>query len=428
MKRMMWTMMALAAAAIMLPAFADNSELEALKARIAALEAQQVETHENVSRLVRSEVAALQDELGYAAMADAGVVSLCKADALKIGGDLRLRWEVNEDDSNSSAKALRGNFNTEGNLRDTRERFRYRFRLGMNWKNEDWELGFRLATASAANNTRNSNMVGTGVTGTYAIGIDLMYAKHMWEMEDAELALVLGKMPMPFKSSYMFWDSDITPEGVAVTAEMGMLYGAAGVIVIQDNAAYDQADNVMYGIQLGVKDELDNLNYDVAAGLYYYNSPTTNADASTAAASGFSPQNKDYDFLVGQLYGQVGTEMQEVGLDLFGEIFQNFGADGPAGSGQVGGILGAGAEKPADNDLGFVIGAKADWRKFTAMLAYGHVEADSQVAGFADSDFGMNAKGVEFTLDYAAMKNMTIGLDLIQVSEIEGFDVDARTI
>ena len=128
---------------------------------------------------------------------------------LKIYGDTRLRYEYrvaqNQGNSHDSAGG---------------DRFRYRFRLGMDLKlTEDWFVGIRLETAPGGRSTNitmgpSGNPTGNGIWNKSANGINLgqIYVKNTtlpW------LTVEAGRMPNPLVCSQMVWDSDLNPEGFA---------------------------------------------------------------------------------------------------------------------------------------------------------------------------------------------------------------------
>ena len=79
-----------------------------------------------------------------------------------------------------------------------------------------------------------------------------------------------------------------------------------------------------------------------------------------------------------------------VELASYAQIWQNFGVDGPVGSGQQGGAL-----DPNDEDLGWIVGLEAKLMAFTLGYSYAVIEADSIYRGLIDADFGTGLNGTD---------------------------------
>jgi hypothetical protein len=139
---------------------------------------------------------------------------------LKLFGDIRLRAEQDWDSRN---------FN--GSFREDRFRLRYRLRLGLtfNW-NEHITMGARIRSGVDESLQSPHNNFGHREFSGVPINLDKIYltGKHdnYWWWA--------GKNSFPFwKQNELFWDDDVTPEGIAV----GASFNANGVS-IKPKAAY----------------------------------------------------------------------------------------------------------------------------------------------------------------------------------------------
>ncbi len=133
--------------------------------------------------------------------------------SLKFSGDFRGRFERNYADNAAFT---------------TRDRYRYRLRLGvMASFYDDFTVGFRLASANAApgagiaqggNPVSLNTDLGLG-SSKKLVFIDTAFASwNPIHSGDWTLSLTAGKFDNPFAISNMLFDYDITPEGAALQA------------------------------------------------------------------------------------------------------------------------------------------------------------------------------------------------------------------
>ena len=160
-----------------------------------------------------------------------------------------------------------------GDDRDDRTRLRYRLRLrGDVAVNEYVNVVFRLVSGEAVNfdegaNRSTNRTLGRGFDFSYdPVFLDLAYielvAPSEW-LPGAKAELRGGKVANPFRwkigKDFLFWDPDITPEGVAATgsyalSERWKLFLNTGYFIFDENAT--AADPHVFGIQGGVHGEL----------------------------------------------------------------------------------------------------------------------------------------------------------------------------
>ena len=132
-------------------------------------------------------------------------------DTISFSGDLRPRYEY-----------------IDSEQQVVRPRERFRARIGMKADvNDNVELIFRLSSGGDSPNSGNQTFDG-GFTRK-EIGIDLAYAD--WTINE-DLDLFVGKMKNPLHRAgghHLIWDSDVNPEGLAVSYESGAFFGTAGL-------------------------------------------------------------------------------------------------------------------------------------------------------------------------------------------------------
>jgi len=182
----------------------SNAELAPLLKRLSELE-------KKTSRLEAENRRLLDREVATSPPKDAEKIKLTQGLAeLKLGGDLRLRYQYDNADKQLDAPGAKGEYvNTKG---DQRSRWRYRLRLNADFKlGSHWYGGVTLQTGSAA----DSGFVDYGGGfGNYSIYISRAFVG--WDPHES-LTLLLGKQPKPFQYSDLTWAPDINPTGVSET-------------------------------------------------------------------------------------------------------------------------------------------------------------------------------------------------------------------
>jgi hypothetical protein len=129
---------------------------------------------------------------------------------LELYGDVRLRYEIRNGESA-----------TDDTIQRNRER--YRLRLGLRGTlTDDWFFGVRLETSQ---NERSTNVTFGDDTSTSSPGGGGPFAKgsdgiavgqaYLGYKGFPDITLIAGKMPNPLITTFMVWDQDIDPEGLA---------------------------------------------------------------------------------------------------------------------------------------------------------------------------------------------------------------------
>ena len=167
--------------------------------------------------------------------------------ALKINGDFRGRFDgiFFENDVNTSAV--------------DRERFRYRFRLGLTAVMvENFEVGLRLTSSDPSGSFGGDPISGNTTfqdNGSKKfIYIDLAYGKWSFlNTKPATASITVGKMENPFASELLF-DNDYTPEGMGLAGtfrfgDVHSLKVGAGAFML-DEVSLDSSDPFLLGAQV----------------------------------------------------------------------------------------------------------------------------------------------------------------------------------
>jgi len=310
-------------------------------------------------------------------------------DSFTIKGDLRVRYERRDRDNYGA-----------GVYDDALDRLRTRFRLGMTWKNkkENWEVGAGLATGGDDGRSTNDTWSDTNYFKTGDIRLDYAYATH--KMGDA-FSVTLGQQINPYYSSWILWDSDLRPFGLTAQFKKSGIFvtiGADDVYQNGDDIAFVFAGQGGYEGKVG-----SSMNYKLAGAYYTFDSKLY---SPTAGGNISKRPNPDYNYTIGALTGEFGGESGPVKWKTRGEYWKNFGADGKAGQGVLGGAL-----DPKSEDTGWNLGVEAKISDFKLSYDYVSVGADSVNPYLKDSDFGngigvgVDVKGHRLGAGYNVTKN-----------------------
>jgi hypothetical protein len=327
---------------------------------------------------------------------------------MKLGGDLRLRFEQSMPSGTSQ----------------DRHRGRIRLRLGLDTKiNDQLKAGIRIATGTGEQTSTNQTFTG-GFQGK-AIYLDQAYLTYMPQFSFANISLTGGKMSNPFYATDLMWDGDVTPEGVAMQAELPLkglgatLFSNIGTFFLyESSSSYDEP--IIVAAQGGLKGKL--LGRDYKTGVTYYD--FANLKGNTVATI-FPGKQVNTNTLTGTAYKydfnivDINAEYKPFEINLLGKtlpvtVFGNYlmnVADGIA----------------SDDDSGWTTGfklgsakKKGDWQ---FDYAYKVLQKDAMVGELVDSDFhggGTNGRGNKFGLAYGLLDNTTLNLTYFNTWEEKG--------
>lgn len=325
-------------------------------------------------------------------------------DQLKIKGDLRVRFETRQIEADGEDK--------------NRDRLRTRFRIGGVWKNksESWEVGAGLATGSTDATSTNDTWSEASPFETGDIRLDYAYGKHKWN----DMSFTAGQHKNPYEHAWVLWDGDVRLAGFTGSygPDQGFFATAGGYGARYYKASSDDYNTAMlYAGQLGFRGKANDLSYTVAAGYHTYDSNFVSEEQKSGDLPLVDPDK--YELNIGDLYGEVKLPAGPAKLKFYGQVWQNFGADGNDGQGQVGGTL-----NPEDEDMGWVLGLSAKVNKFKFGYSYAYIEADSLYGPLSDSDFGSgvnstDVEGHKIGLAYNFTKNVSFGITGLLYEAIE---------
>lgn len=312
------------------------------------------------------------------------------ASRVAVKGDLRYRREEIQDDTVSSSGVATAN----------RSRDRIRARLGVEAKaTEDIAVGLGITTAEN-NDPRSGNQSLTGVEAKKSFDLDYAYFDWKFALWGD---LIGGKMKQPFfkPGQSLFWDGDITPEGLALNLNEGMWFGTLFGYWINEysgSATGRTSDTMLYGGQVGTRLAVGEATLvltgqysDLAAG--QGRSPFYNGSAngnSTLTVNNSPVLVNDYRVMgiSAELNRLVGIRPLQFWVDF--------------------------ARNQAANDLntawaaGVLFGKASDYHTWELGLAYESHEKDALFGQLVDSDFGAgntDAAGWVLRAGYAPVKN-----------------------
>lgn len=342
----------LALASPMSPAAVSDAEFQALKDSVAVL----------VQKLsaIEQELATEKAKSAQLAATPAPVVSApttASADKVSFRGDLRGRYE-NIDKENV----------------DDRNRNRIRARAAIiATPQEGLELGFGLATSEDGDPVSSNQTIGNGGSRK-DIFLDLAYFN--WQAAEG-LNAIGGK----FKNNlyrpgkhHLMWDSDLNPEGLALSYGNGVFFANAMGTWVESDSASTRSKAYGAGGQMGVAWPFDDdLKLTAGTGYFSINSagkgPFFDADflGNTVVDGRYA---YDYDTIQG---------FAELALRLLGQpamLFVDYVKNTDAGDFDTGWAAGA--------QFGSV-GPRGTWE---AVYTYQDLEADAVFGLWTDSDFG----------------------------------------
>ncbi|MFY0730210.1 putative porin [Pseudomonas sp. NFX15] len=309
-------------------------------------------------------------------------------------GDVRFREETVHNDGVPNSK--------------DQDRQRIRARLGAYSEiNSQVDTGIRIATGSN-DDARSTNQDLNNYFDKKSIWLDQGYIDYH---PDAikNLHLVGGKMPQQWVSmGDIIWDSDINPEGLAVTYKYPLsgsaeLFGSAGHYTLKDNVDGEgvqfKHDLRLYAGQLGGRFAItDSMKMTLGGSIYSYDNDSSSACPTTGtvtapcalAVNGNSPGET---FKLYEGFGQLDFTNLPVPLSIYGQYVNNTDASN-------------------DQDTGWLAGVKSKIYGFNLDYNYRDVQRNAVVGAFTDSDFAngyTGSRGSKLKVSYDLDKNFALG-------------------
>jgi len=391
-----------------------REQLEALMQRVDRLEKENIELKSQNDALratdeqlqanddyLKGEARGLRKETAQQAVEIGRTQGADWASKVAFSGDVRYRYEYISDDTFSG-----------GQQTADRHRDRIRARLAATAKATDnITVGIGLTTAENSD-PRSGNQSLSGVFSKKSFDLDLAYFD--WKFASWG-NLVGGKMKQPFvrPGQSLFWDNDITPEGLALGFQSGMFFGTAynyWLIEASGPQSARTADTMLHGVQFGVRMPVGSSSLMLAA--HYYDlsaavgrSPFYNGSGSVNNANGNTVLDLDptagtnavlvYDYEVINLSAEFNTLLGDVPFQVWADVAQN--------------------QDPSDNDTawaaGVLFGKASSYRTWELGAGYQKLEKDALFAQLIDSDFSggfSDNEGWVLRAAYAPVRNWAI--------------------
>lgn len=297
---------------------------------------------------------------------------------------------------------IQGESNNGGRDKD---RQRIRARLGAYTEiNSQVDTGIRVATGSS-DDARSTNQDQDNYFDKKSIWLDLGYIDYHPD-QIKNLHVIGGKMLQPWVNmGDVIWDSDINPEGLAVTYKYPLgtsaeLFGSLGNYNLKDNVDGDgvqfRHDLRLTSGQLGTRFSLtDNLKMTLGGSVYAYQNDkdsrcTTTTTPCALAVNGNSANN---EFRLYEGFAQADIGGLAVPLAFYGQYVKNNDA-------------------VTDQDTAWLIGAKSKVFGFNLDYNYRDTQRDAVVGAFTDSDFAngtTGSRGHKLKVSYDIDKNFALG-------------------
>lgn len=372
-----------------------KQQIKALTAKVEQLEKQQAETITVLEQQSGERITKLESD-------NAVRIAKLETDAAKnkipawvndtqFKGDFRYRYENVQTDNDT-----------------TKDRQRVRLRVGAYGKANDFtDYGVRLATGGASATSANQDVDG----GTKKeIMLDQYYVDLHPEMLMGS-HLIMGKMPQPWiDRTGLMWDSDLNPEGLAMTYEHTYTNGVklmanAGSFVIKE----DNTDDLqLWAGQVACETKVGGATVRLGASEFYYQRADYQG-AKAGLTAGANTPGTGFNLMEG--FGSVGFN-PGIPLTLNGQYVVNVDA---ANSDDTAYLFGVTVGKAKN---------KGDWE---AGYNYRDTGVDAVPDGFNDSDFAggvTGSHGHSFWAKYQIAKNLQGGLTYLMAVDNTGKDIN----
>ncbi len=321
---------------------------------------------------------------------------------VKVSGDMRFRQEFRDSDTKNSEK----------------NRSRIRARLAIKAEvNDEVDVGFRLVTAGG---TTSTNQTLEGGFGGKNIFFDRVFIKWSPEFIDGT-SLIIGKIKQPwFGVSNNIWDSDVNPEGIALTHNQDFgpvkLKATGGYFFLSNNDKGSFSDDMsMYHAGLsGAMKFNDMAKATLGFNTYLYNGTTLaeylNCETGKTCpddVTGFAGDNvngdADADFKLYEVAGKIDLDTGLLPVQLFANYVVN-AANGIKSS----------------EDSAWLAGISTKYNSFKLSYNYRDTQLNAVPDTFNDSDFNAGATGARghvVKLGYTISKNFSTSLAYLAAEE-----------
>lgn len=418
----LWSLASLAMAQADNSAGKSKEELEAEIQRLRALVAEQ-------QQVMAKQQETMSDVMKRIDKLEATKESQDKAgiNKVKLEGDFRYRLDYEHTNpKNSSISGVHAPF---GKPETPNDRFRHRLRLRLGGEfevNDTWTFGARLATSVGGDPIRYNQTLSEGFSKK-DIWLDLAYFDfHPPDLPGFKLQG--GKIRNPFYTpgaTQLIWDTDLTPEGLAVTYQktgLGSwtLTGTAGYFQVQERSV--DRDSQLLGLQATAKyDILEKGRANVLLGLSYYDYINTKGypplyttsdnfgnSLSLAIVDGLS-NNAFYadDYNLIEAFSEVTFPVWDIPASVFGDFVYNTTANDTLFDTDEGAF---------GWSAGLQLGKCAAPDSWALRYEYRDLGRNAVLGVYTDSEFGgggTNTSGHIVSAEYMPYKNVRLGLRYI---------------
>ena len=375
--------------------------LQQMQKRLEQLEVQQAQQdkqmEEQISKAVQEkQIEALPENLKW-------------AENIKWSGDFRYRHE---------------SIDAEGDGKGRRNRNRIRARLRLDSKiNDEFDAVFRLATAET---DTDEGGIAKGSTSTNVTLTDEFRQKNIWldwAYGDYHphylpgLNVLFGKMGTPIykvAKHQLIYDNDLAWEGAAANYKVklndrqNLFINGGGFWLNEVDGVDTSADASLWALQTGLNQKFDDMTLAYGASYYHFGN-AENASLTRGSSSDF-----DNTYNIVELFGQVGANIGEMPISVYGSYANNAGTNSDADTAWITGVTFNKAKEPGSWEFGY---------------SYRDVQADAVAGRLNDSDFiggGTGGKGHEFKAKYQILKNVQAALTYIMAERdrTAGDDLD----
>ncbi|MFZ2397666.1 MAG: putative porin [Smithella sp.] len=374
---------------------------------------------------------------------------------IRLFADARLRYEyVSYDKQNYNEVPERSQGAYTGYLLNTwadTDSFKYRIRFGVESINPYVDAVIRLSTGSTTNPISTNTVFGDYLNKD-AVVFDLAYVKiKPWDF----LSIYGGRMPNPWFSTDLVWDTDLNFEGLALAVRNPVKQSLVpfltiGAFPLQQSGPtstldFSQHNKWLYAAQTGL--EIKNtkgISAQAGAAYYLFSNITgeRNETDISEVTDWSSPKYNQYEntiFRIDQLHSYkfgLAAEFKELNitgaLDIgfwdpvhvvfTGDYVRNIGFNKDDVAARTG------LAEPDQAIDGYKIGLSVGYPKiqefgqWKASLNYKYLGRDAVVDAFTDSDFslGTNAKGWILGAELGLTKNMWLTTRWVSTNEISG--------
>ncbi len=387
------------------------------------------------------------------------------AQRIRFGGDIRLRYQGDYFDENNADLLDPADTTELLNTKTDRHRVRYRARLAVKADIIDpretnvgkVEVGARVSTGNEEDPISTNDTLGDYMNKDDVV-LDQAYLKWsfkpiepFWGDQIPEFALTGGRIPNPWFSTDLVWDSDLSFEAAAINFKSDTLMSnpwkgflTLGAFPLQEEELSSR-DKWLYGGQVGVEHE-DPMGLTAKIATAYYDlhnvdgvrNDTGNPNVWDFTAPQYQTKGNtlmDIDPVAGTFEGALAADYDLINVTarldygywfpihviLDGDYVRNIGYDSDA----VLERAGTDKEEIEGYQAGLTVGypeirAFGDWN---LSLFYKYLEADAVLDAFTDSDFhlgGTNAQGWTLGTEYGIYKDLWLKARWMTSDEIEG--------